>query len=106
MDNLKLLKLRLSDKLDELEKTKETQLRYDALENPTKALKHYKDKLVFFNEGKSSLARMIDKPKDEDERADYEMLTDFYLTSYPELELNLLRIIHILEKKNIERRHK
>lgn len=60
MDNLKLLRLNISDKLDDIEKLNNLSLSYDALENPNRLLEHYKEELKFFEEGKRSLARMID----------------------------------------------
>jgi len=99
MDNLKLLKLHITDKLEELENLKSAKLSYDAFENPAKLLKHYKDELRFFEEGKNSLSRMIDRAKDKEELAIYAELRNFYLNAYPELELNLLRIIGKLEEK-------
>jgi len=99
VESLRLLRLRLKDKLDEIEKLSETRLNYDALENPAQLLKHYKNELRFFGEGKRSLARMMDSAKDSKGQEDYEELRDFYQNAYPELEFNLLRIISVLEDK-------
>lgn len=72
MDNPRPLKRKISEKLDELEKIKFSDLSYDGFENPKKLLKHYKDELRFFSEGKRSLARMIDAPKNKKEQEDFE----------------------------------
>ena len=99
MDNPRLLKLRVNDKLDEIEKLKDNDLRYDALENPSKLLKHYQDELKFFEDGRRSLARMIDTDKNTQEQEAFQELNEFYLNTYPKLELELLRVIQTLEKK-------
>lgn len=99
MDNPRVLKQKISEKLDELDKINFTDLSYDGFENPARLLKHHKEELRFFNKGKHYLARIIDKPKNKKEQEDYEELREFYLTKYPGLELNLLRVINILENK-------
>lgn len=99
MDDPRVLKAQISEKLEELEKIKSKDLSYDGFENPVKLLKHYKGELRFFSEGKLALAKIIDKPKNKKEKEDYGGLKEFYLKSYPELELNLLRVISILEKR-------
>lgn len=100
MENPRLLKLKIEDKLETLEKIKDADLSYDALENPSTLLEHYKEELMFFEKGKRYFIRLIDKPRlFEEEEEDFEGLKDFYLNSYPALELNLMRIIGILEEK-------
>ena len=100
MDNPRLLQHRIGHKLESLDKLKDADFSYDAFENPSKLLAHYKEELHFFEQGKQSLARMVDMPRicEEEEQA-YEALREFYLVRYPELELNLRRVIQVLEKR-------